>query len=159
MGGKTWGIDRYITSQETNQCNLIKVVGIQHDYIGWWRSWKFRLDTGLFCDAKFKKLTQITLKWKLGMLTIRRVSQGHGQDHIFRHCLGHRTIWALQRPTGQYLVIKGRSRCWYVLGNPVTPYFMPSGFPSPSASTFAMMTLSLACANASASSSYIGARF
>ena len=45
---------RYITSQETNQCNLIKVMGIQRDYIGWWRSWKFRLDTGLFRDAMIK---------------------------------------------------------------------------------------------------------
>ena len=47
----------------------------------------------------------------------------------------------------------------YALGNPVTPYLVPSGFPTPSASTFAMMTLSLACANASASCSYTGARF
>ena len=45
------------------------------------------------------------------------------------------------------------------LGKPVTPYFWPKGLPSPSASTLAIITLFLACWNASASCSYLGARF
>jgi hypothetical protein len=45
-----------------------------------------------------------------------------------------------------------------VLGNPETPYLAPRGLPWPSASTFAMITLSLEFAKASASCSYIGAK-
>ena len=56
--------------------------------------------------------------------------------------------------------INTRPNTWIgLLGYPVTSYFCPRGRPAPSASTLAMMTLSFACENASASCSYVGARF
>ena len=92
-----------------------------------------------------------------GVLTMIPERQGPGHLHT-----GQRSHlpWTISKLRGGQILCSVVNMVYvYLLGYPVTSYFDPNGFPSPSASTLAMMTLSFAWENASATCSYIGARF
>ena len=116
---------RYITSQETNQCNLIKVMGIQRGYIGWWRSWKFRLDTGHFRDAMKKKSTRVILKRKLGDDAYYSASVSRSRPRSYFSSLpsasNHLSAAEKTKPVN-YLVIKGQNKMGGIIRTWETSY-------------------------------------
>lgn len=139
--------------------NLIEIIHIENSCLWRWRWFDVRLDARFLCHTGKKRVrgshrTYISRQKIVQSCKTIQISTAL----VFFMCSS--SIKPLQS-CFRYIHTVTAENLFQMneLGNPLTSYLLPKGLPTPSASTFAIITLSFACENASASCSYIGARF
>lgn len=144
------------------QCNIVEGMSVEDERRGWGRRLDVGFDVRLGGNAIHRCASKLCHTDLHGNITHNEVRASRSRPPSYGVAVpsasNHFSAVA-QMIVYQKTLYNFKKAARDALGYPVTPYFCPRGLPAPSASTLAMTTLSLACEYASASCSYVGARF